>query len=98
MSETLVATGALRHRLPQEFIDRHKRERILAAICELAHERGAGDLTTARIAKRARIARPTLYEFFGDKAGCLEFARRLDRVDQVPRSEACWRPPPSGRC
>lgn len=88
MSETLVASGALRHRLPQEFIDRHKRERILAAICELAHEGGAGDLTTIQVTKQARVARLTLYELFRGKASYLEFACEEARRHLVDPIEA----------
>jgi AcrR family transcriptional regulator len=93
MSGTLAATGALRHQLPREFIDRHKRKRILAAVCELAHEHGAGDLTTTLIAKRAKVTRPILYELFGDKAGCLKFACEEARRHLVDRVEAAGEAP-----
>jgi AcrR family transcriptional regulator len=87
------ATGPGRHPLPQEFLDRHKRERVLAAITELAHERGAGELTTTQIVAWAKISRTTLYEIFDGKAGYLEFACEEARRHLVDPIEAAGEAP-----
>jgi AcrR family transcriptional regulator len=54
----------------------------------LVHEHGAGELTLARIATRARIGRLTLYKIFENKADCLEFACEEARRHLVGPIEA----------
>src|SRR6478609_2586151 len=83
----------MRHQLPQEFIYCHKRERVLAAIAELAHERGAGAMTTMQIVARAKISRPTLYEIFESKADCFRFACEEARKHLVDPIEAAGEAP-----
>jgi AcrR family transcriptional regulator len=48
-----------------------QRVRILTAITELAHERGAAALTVAQVVERSRVSRRTFYELFDDRDQCL---------------------------
>jgi AcrR family transcriptional regulator len=59
-----------RQQLPREFIARHQRARIIAALAEEASEQGYRAVTVADIVKRAGIARNTFYENFGSKDEC----------------------------
>jgi AcrR family transcriptional regulator len=72
--------------LSREFIARHQRARIIAALAEETAEKGYRAVTVAHIVKRAGIARNTFYENFGSKEECFlatqEFAMNtaLERV------------------
>jgi AcrR family transcriptional regulator len=59
-----------RQPLPREFITRHQRARIIAALAEETAEKGYRGVTVADIVKRAGIARNTFYENFGSKEDC----------------------------
>ena len=59
-----------RQPLPREFIARHQRARIIAALAEETAEKGYRAVTVAHIVKRAGIARNTFYENFGSKEEC----------------------------
>jgi AcrR family transcriptional regulator len=48
-----------------------QRQRILAAMCQVATERGAANVTVAHIVARAGISRRTFYELFEDREACL---------------------------
>jgi AcrR family transcriptional regulator len=48
-----------------------QRQRILAAITQVAAERGAANVTVAHIVARAGISRRTFYELFADREACL---------------------------
>lgn len=56
--------------LSREFIARHQRARIIAALAEETTEKGYRAVTVAHIVKRAGIARNTFYENFGSKEDC----------------------------
>ena len=56
-----------RPRLPRDFVLRHKRRRILAAVAEVSAERGYGAMKVSDIVKRAGVARKTLYELYEGK-------------------------------
>lgn len=56
--------------LSREFIARHQRARIIAALAEEIAEKGYRAVTVAHIVKRAGIARNTFYENFGSKEDC----------------------------
>lgn len=84
-----------RHPLPREFITRHQRARIIAALAEETVEKGYRAVTVADIVSRAGIARNTFYENFSSKEDCFlaasEFAvkealRRV--VDAASRVDA----------
>jgi AcrR family transcriptional regulator len=59
-----------RHRLPREFIVRHQRVRIVAALTEEILEQGYRSVTVADIVRRAGVARNTFYENFASKEDC----------------------------
>jgi AcrR family transcriptional regulator len=75
-----------RQQLPREFITRHQRVRIIAALALEISEQGYRQVTVSDIVKRAGIARNTFYENFGSKEDCFlaaqEFAMStaLERV------------------
>jgi AcrR family transcriptional regulator len=64
------------HSLPREFIARHQRARIVAALAEETVEKGYRAVTVADIVRRAGIARNTFYENFSSKEDC--FLAALD--------------------
>ena len=72
--------------MSREFIARHQRARIVAALAEETADKGYRAVTVAHIVKRAGIARNTFYENFGSKEECFlatqEFAMStaLERV------------------
>jgi len=57
-----------RHGLPKAEVARHQRERILAAVAGLSHERGYASVTVADITARARVSRSAFYRQFRDRA------------------------------
>jgi AcrR family transcriptional regulator len=59
-----------RQRLSREFIARHQRARIVAALAEETTERGYRAVTVADIVRRAGIARNTFYDNFSSKEDC----------------------------
>ena len=59
-----------RQQLSREFIARHQRARIIAALAEETAARGYRAVTVADIVRRAGIARNTFYENFSSKEDC----------------------------
>ncbi len=47
-----------------------QRARIIAAMGELVHERGAGGVTVAHVVARSGVSRRTFYELFDDREDC----------------------------
>jgi AcrR family transcriptional regulator len=60
-----VAADAARGGVPEI-----QRARILAALVEVARERGAGCVTVAQIVARSGVSRRTFYEIFEDRDAC----------------------------
>ncbi len=56
-----------RHRLPRDFVARHQRDRLFAAIVKLVDEQGYPATSLTQIVKTAGVARHTFYEHFEDK-------------------------------
>ena len=87
-----------RHPLPREFIARHQRARIIAALAEETVEQGYRAVTVADIVRRAGISRNTFYESFDSKEDCFlaasEFAvkealrRVVDALAEVIQKDA----------
>lgn len=63
--------------MPREFITRHQRARIIAALAEETAEKGYRGVTVAHIVKRAGIARNTFYENFSSKEDCFLAAQKF---------------------
>jgi AcrR family transcriptional regulator len=85
-----------RQRLSREFIARHQRARIVAALAEETMERGYRAVTVADIVRRAGIARNTFYDNFASKEDCFlatqDFAveESLQRVVDAAEGEESW--------
>jgi AcrR family transcriptional regulator len=56
-----------RHHLPRDFVERHQRARLFAAIVALVDEQGYPATSLTQIVKKAGVARHTFYEHFKDK-------------------------------
>lgn len=63
--------------LPREFISRHQRARLIAALSQEAAEKGYRAATVEAIVKRAGVARKTFYENFSSKEECFLAAQEL---------------------
>jgi AcrR family transcriptional regulator len=85
-----------RQRLSREFIARHQRARIVAALAEETMDRGYRAVTVADIVRRAGIARNTFYDNFASKEDCFlatqDFAveESLRRVVDAATEEEGW--------
>lgn len=66
-----------RHHLSRELVARNQRERLIAAIAELVHERGYEKTTVAVLSKRAGVSKGDFYKQFGNKLACLVAAYDL---------------------
>ncbi len=56
--------------LPREHVTEIQRVRILAAMADVAAERGAGAASVAHIVARAGVSRRTFYDLFEDREDC----------------------------
>ena len=56
--------------LGHEQVSEIQRARMLAAMVELAAERGAANATVAQVVARSGVSRRTFYELFGDREDC----------------------------
>lgn len=85
-----------RQQLSREFIARHQRARIIAALAEETMAKGYRAVTVADIVRRAGIARNTFYENFSSKEDCFLAAQKyavdeaLRRVVEAAGSVESW--------
>jgi AcrR family transcriptional regulator len=83
-------------RLSRDFIARHQRARIIAALAQETAEKGYRAVTVAAIVKRAAIARKTFYENFSSKEECflaaqeLAMSTALERVVEAAGTHQNW--------
>jgi AcrR family transcriptional regulator/DNA-binding MarR family transcriptional regulator len=74
-----------------------QRARIVAAIAEIARERGVGGTTVQLVVERSGVSRRTFYEQFEDRDDCLRAAfdeavgRAAKRVLPAYRAQRAWR-------
>jgi AcrR family transcriptional regulator len=74
-----------------------QRARMIAALVEVAGERGAGGVTVAHVVARSGVSRRTFYELFADRDACFlaAFDLAVDRATQrvLPTFESgdAWR-------
>ena len=74
-----------------------QRARILAALVEVARERGAGGVTVAHVVARSGVSRRTFYELFEDRDACFLAAfetaveHAAARVRLLLEQESSWR-------
>ena len=66
----------------REKVSEIQRARILAAMQEVASERGAGNVTVAHVVARSGVSRRTFYELFEDREACF-LAAFDDAVGQI---------------
>ncbi|MFP5389420.1 MAG: TetR/AcrR family transcriptional regulator [Thermoleophilia bacterium] len=59
------------HGLPPELVERNQRERLIAAMAEVAAERGYVEASVAEVAKHAGVSTATFYRQFKDKRECM---------------------------
>jgi AcrR family transcriptional regulator len=71
--------------LPREHVTEIQRVRILAAMADVAAERGAGAASVAHIVARAGVSRRTFYDLFEDREDCF-LAAFDEAVAQAARS------------
>lgn len=82
--------------LPREFISRHQRARIIAALAQEASSTGYRAVTVTSIVKRAKVSRKTFYENFGSKEKCFlaaqeeAMATALERVVAAAGTCDAW--------
>jgi AcrR family transcriptional regulator len=85
-----------RERLPREFVVRHQRARIIAALAEEVSEKGYGAVAIGDLVKRAGVARSTFYGNFASKEDCFLAAQRdamstvLERVVAAADESDGW--------
>ncbi len=81
----------------REKVTEIQRARILAAMTEVAAERGAASATVAHVVARSGVSRRTFYELFEDREACFlaafdeATARIADRVVPAYAGEGRWR-------
>lgn len=71
-----------RHGLSREFIARHQRERLLAAIADSLYENGYDGTTVSAISSRAGVSKSDFYRQFGSKDACF-FAAYDESVERL---------------
>jgi AcrR family transcriptional regulator len=98
-SERKLLANGRRHARPalqHEQVGEIQRARILGAMVDLTHERGAERVTVAHVVARAGVSRRTFYELFEDREACLlaalddAFERIADVVLPAYRREHVW--------
>src|SRR4029077_431181 len=83
--------------LPREHVSEIQRMRILAAMADVASERGAGSVTVAHVVARAGVSRRTFYDLFADREECFlaAFEEAIGRVGarviEAYEQEGSWR-------
>lgn len=81
----------------REKVSEIQRARILAAMKEVAAERGAGNVTVAHVVSRSGVSRRTFYELFEDREACFlaafddAAAQIAARVVPAYEGEGRWR-------
>jgi AcrR family transcriptional regulator len=74
-----------RQQLSREFIARHQRARIVAALAEETAEQGYRAVTVADIVRRAGIARNTFYDNYSSKEECFLAAQDFGAEEALRR-------------
>jgi AcrR family transcriptional regulator len=84
------------HALPQEVVEAHQRERLLAAVPPVIAEKGYANLTVKDLIDRAGVSRRTFYQLFDDKLDCVfaahhaAFSRLNNIVVDACAAEKDW--------
>jgi AcrR family transcriptional regulator len=75
-----------RHYLSREYIARHQRERLIAALAEALYEQGYERTTVEAIGRRAGVSKGDFYKLFANKDAC--FCAAYDDVVERFRASA----------
>ena len=62
-----------------------QRARMIAAMVEVARERGVARVTVAHVVTRSGVSRRTFYELFEDRDDCFDGRFRRSRVERAAR-------------
>jgi AcrR family transcriptional regulator len=81
----------------REHVGEIQRLRILAAMAEVASERGAGAATVAHVVARAGVSRRTFYDLFEDREECFLAAFELALAQAARDVLPVWRAPGTWR-
>jgi AcrR family transcriptional regulator len=82
---------------PRASQKRTQRDRLLAAIVEIAAREGCAQITIGQVVAQAGVSRPTFYDYFADKEACLLAAltaineQLLERAGPQMRAAKPWR-------
>jgi AcrR family transcriptional regulator/DNA-binding MarR family transcriptional regulator len=79
--------------LPREHVGEIQRLRILAAMAEVASERGVGAATVAHVVARAGVSRRTFYDLFEDREECFLAAFELALAQATAVVLPAWQAP-----
>ncbi|MDF2917749.1 MAG: TetR family transcriptional regulator [Microbacterium sp.] len=80
-----MSDGARRRRMPR----RERRAQLLAVARELIRERGTDEFTLGRLAERAGVTKPVVYDHFGDRGGALaELYREFEEQQRAALTAA----------
>ncbi len=93
-----VSSGRETSGVGREKVSEIQRARILAAMTEVAAERGAANVTVAHVVGRSGVSRRTFYELFEDREACFltvafddALARIAARIVPAYEAERRWR-------
>ena len=84
------------HALPQEVVEAHQRERLIAAVAPAMAEKGYAKLTVKDLIDGAGVSRRTFYQLFGDKLECVfaahhaAFSRLNSIIVDACASQSDW--------
>jgi AcrR family transcriptional regulator len=85
-----------RHDLPPEVVERHQRDRLVAAVATVMADQGYGGLTVARVIAEARVSRSTFYGHFENKREAVLgahqaiFSEYLAALESACEGENSW--------
>jgi AcrR family transcriptional regulator len=69
-----AVASSRRPALSPDFIQFHRRRRVVVAVAELTSEFGIGAATVGRICKLSRMSRMTFYDLFASASDCLRYS------------------------
>jgi AcrR family transcriptional regulator len=84
------------HALPQEVVEAHQRERLIAAVAPAMAAKGYAKLTVKDLIDRAGVSRRTFYQLFDDKLDCVfaahheAFSRLNSIIVDACAAEKAW--------
>jgi AcrR family transcriptional regulator len=74
MTQTTTGAASRRPRVSRDFLEHHRRRRLIHAAAEILHEFGGSGLTVANVVQVAGVARNSFYEVFGGLEDLISYA------------------------